>query len=194
MKYPLSLRFKLIALASQIYVDDADGNPVCYVKQKMFKLKESVNVFTNSEQQNLLCKIDADRIIDFSACYRFTDQSGAEFGAVRRKGMKSLWKAHYDVIDGEDHLLTIQEENAWVKVVDGMLGEVPVLGMFTGYFFNPTYIIGATDGTPMMRLKKKPAMFEGKYELDKLAEMDGVEELRAIMSVLMMTLLERGRG
>ena len=194
MKYPLSLNFKLIALASQIYVNDADGNPVCYVKQKMFKLKEAVHVFTNSEMQQTLCEINADRILDFSACYRFTDQSGEEFGTVRRRGMKSFWKAHYDVFDGDQQLLTIQEENAWVKVADGMFGEIPILGMFTGYFFNPTYIVAAMDETPVMRLKKQPAMWEGKYQLDKLVEMDSVEELRAIMAILMMTLLERGRG
>ncbi len=194
MNYPLSLRFKLFALASQIFVDDATGNPVCYVKQKMFKLKEAVTVFTNSEKQNVLCEIKADRIIDFSACYRFTDSSGEEFGAVRRKGMRSIWKAHYEVLDGDQHVLTIREENGWVKVVDALFGEIPILGIFSGYFFNPTYLASTLDDQPVMRLSKKPAMLEGKFEVTKLGELDEVDELRTVMAMMMMTLLERRKG
>ena len=45
-----------------------------------------------------------------------------------------------------------------------------------------------------MRLTKRPALFEGKFELEKLQEMDSVAELSTIMSLLMMTLLEKRRG
>jgi hypothetical protein len=34
MQYPLQLRFKLMALASQIYITEPDGDLVFYVKQK----------------------------------------------------------------------------------------------------------------------------------------------------------------
>ena len=44
MNYPLNLSFKLLALASQIYVRDANGNLIGYVKQKLLKLKEDINV------------------------------------------------------------------------------------------------------------------------------------------------------
>lgn len=194
MKYPLTLSFKILALAPQIFVHDSGGDLVCYVKQKMFKLKEAVNVFADQEQQSLLCQINADRIIDFSACYRFSDASGGEFGAVRRKGMKSIFKAHYDVVESDQTVMSITEDNAWVKVGDALFGELPVVGMFAGYVFNPSYTIKRPDETPVMHLKKQPAFWEGKFILEKVADLDEVEELRALMSVMMMTLLERGRG
>jgi hypothetical protein len=50
------------------------------------------------------------------------------------------------------------------------------------------------DGTPIMQLKKQAAFFEGKFTIEKLAEMDETEEMRAFMAILMMTLLERSRG
>jgi hypothetical protein len=50
MNYPLDLSFKLLALASQIYVRDSQGNLVFYVKQKMFKLKEAITVFGDEAQ------------------------------------------------------------------------------------------------------------------------------------------------
>lgn len=86
MEYPLSMRFKLMAMSPQIFVEDSAGNTVCYVKQKLFKLKEAVTVFRDASKQHVLCEIKADRIIDFSANYRFFDASGECFGSVRRRG------------------------------------------------------------------------------------------------------------
>lgn len=194
MQYPLTFSFKIVALAPQIYVTDANNAPICYVKQKMFKLKEAVNVFTDNTQQQLLCQINADRVIDFSANYHFTDANGNRFGAVRRKGMKSIFKAHYEILENDQVILTVQEDNAWVKVMDALLGEIPILGMFTGYFFNPSYTMKTNDGVEVMRAKKQPSFFESKFLIEKFTEMDEVAELRSIMSYLMMALLERGRG
>ena len=100
MHYPLTLTFKTIALAPQISVADADGNLIFYVKQKLFKLKEAVNVFSDKEQTRLLFTIKADRVIDFSAQYHFRDAAETDLGSVKKRGMKSLWKAHYDIFDG----------------------------------------------------------------------------------------------
>ena len=65
--------------------------------------------------------------------------------------------------------MQIHEENGWIKVMDALLGELPLVGMFTGYFFNPSYIVARLDNTPVARLKKQPAFFEGAFGLAKLA-------------------------
>ena len=73
MNYPLQLSFKIIALASQIYVRDAGGSLVGYVKQKLFKLKEDIRIFADEGQTQLRYTIRADRILDFSANYAFAN-------------------------------------------------------------------------------------------------------------------------
>ncbi|CAN5387427.1 hypothetical protein BH10ACI3_BH10ACI3_03990 [soil metagenome] len=195
MNYPLNLSFKLLALASQIYIRDASGNLVGYVKQKMFKLKEDINVFTDETQTQHLYNIKADRVIDFSAKYHFTDPQGNVLGSIKRQGMRSLWKANYEIFDAaERQVMKISEENGWVKVVDSLLGEVPILGMFTGYFFNPSYMVARMDDTPVARLTKQPAFFEGIFQLEPLMAIAPDEEPRLLLSVLTMTLLERMKG
>jgi len=194
MDYPLSLSFKIFALAPQIRVTNASGALVCYVKQKLFKLKEAVNVFADEQQTQLLCKINADRVLDISARYHFTDAENAPLGSVKRQGLRSIWKAHYDILDGESVVMTIREENPWIKVFDHLLGEIPILGMFTGYLFHPSYLVTRQDGVEVMRCQKESAFFEGKFKLEKLADMDEGEELRVLLSFLMMLLLERQRG
>lgn len=45
MKFPLDLRFKIIAIAPQATVTDANGDQVCYMKQKLLRLREKVEIY-----------------------------------------------------------------------------------------------------------------------------------------------------
>lgn len=195
MNYPLELSFKLLAIASQIYIRDANGQLLGYVKQKLFKLKEDINIFADETQTRHLYNIKADRVLDFSAKYNFTDAAGNNLGSIKRQGMRSIWRANYDIFDAaSNQVMKINEENGWVKVVDSLVGELPVVGMFTGYFFNPSYLISRLDGTPIARLQKQPAFFEGKFQLSALTQLSDDDEIRVLLGALSMTLLERSRG
>ncbi len=189
------MSFKILAIASQIYIRDSSGQLVGYVKQKLFKLKEDINIYADEEQTKHLYNIKADRVIDFSARYSFTDASGSHIGSIKRQGMRSIWRANYDIFDAaSNQVMKINEENGWVKVVDSLVGELPVVGMFTGYFFNPSYLISRTDGTAVARVEKQPAFFEGKFRLTPVIDLTEEEEVRVLLGTLAMTLLERSRG
>jgi hypothetical protein len=195
MNYPLTLTFKLLTLGSRLSVHDASGNLIAYVKPKRFKLKEDINVFADENQARLLFNIKADRVIDFSARYNFTDASGNFLGSIKRQGMRSLWKTNYQISDAsEQQILEIHEENAWIKVIDSLVGEIPVLGMFSGYMFNPAYIVSRANTVPVVRLQKQPAFFESKFEVSAQAQLSQSEETLVLLGVLTMTLLERSRG
>ena len=194
MDYPLQLSFKLMALTPQIYVRDAAGAVRMYVKQKMFKLKEDVTVFADEGQSQALYHIKADRVIDFNARYNFTTADGRPLGSVRRRGARSLLRAHYEVMQGEDVLLLIREANPWAKVGDALFGEIPVIGLFAGYVFHPVYIVTRADGTEVLRATKQAAMWEGLYTVQKSADLSVEAEALGVLSLLMMLLLERRRG
>jgi uncharacterized protein YxjI len=192
MNYPLTLRFKIFALAPQIRVLDSTGATFCYVRQKMLKLKEHIEVFSDTDRQTLMANIHADRIIDFSATYRITSSAGQDWGCIRRRGMRSLWRAHYEIVTNTGEVYTLREENPWVKVADGIFGQIPILGMLTGLLFNPSYLISKADGTVVYRLKKQAHLLEGVFTFEKCAE--DTQDILVTLSVLMMILLERQRG
>lgn len=193
MNFPLDLSFKIVAISPQAAVRDASGNVVLYTKQKAFKLKEAVTVFADVEQTRPLYTINADRVLDFNAKYNIADAAGRHVGTVARKGRRSLWRAEYEVFGGGQSV-TIREENGWVKVGDALFGELPLVGILSGYLFNPSYLMTNQSGAPVMRLTKKPAFLEGKFLLEKLAGLSPDEEVRAVLGFLMMVLLERRRG
>tara|TARA_R110002167_G_scaffold341793_1_gene550328 strand:- start:71 stop:655 length:585 start_codon:yes stop_codon:yes gene_type:complete len=194
MQYPIELTFKLMTFGQRVTVTDASGNVLMFIKQKMFKLKEKVNIYSDASQSNLIFNIASDRMIDFSANYHFTDAQGNDWGAVRRKGMRSLWSAHYEIMQNGAVDMTISEESPMKKVLESLLGEIPIIGLVAAYLLNPSYIITRPDGTPLLRLTKRPAVFEGKFVLDKLGEMPEDDELRSLLAMIMLVLLERGRG
>jgi uncharacterized protein YxjI len=194
LDYPLDLRFRLISLGPQINVLDATGRSVAYVKQKAFRLKEDVEVHTDDTRRTLLWRIKADRIIDWSAAYRITDESGAMIGTLRRKGGRSLWRATYVITDANDQAIGgIHEKDPWIKVLDGLLSIVPILGDLSGYFLNPSYVLHRGD-EPVLEIRKRPAFFEGRFIIERLGTIDPRGEALFLASVLMMVLLERGRG
>jgi uncharacterized protein YxjI len=194
MQYPLQLTFKFWALSPQISITDAQGNLLFYVKQKLFKLKEAITVFADAERTRPLYYIKADRIIDFSARYDFTNENGVPIGAVKRQGLKSLWRARYDVFDGESVNFTIQEKNPWVKIADALFQEIPVVGMLSGFVFNPAYLILRADGSVVMRLEKIPSFFSRQFTIKALDTLNEKEEKQVLLSLMMMLLLEKNRG
>ncbi|WP_294243380.1 hypothetical protein [uncultured Chryseobacterium sp.] len=196
LNYPLDFKFKITTLASDFNITDRNGNYVAYVRQKMFKLKEDVIVFNDESKSKELFRIRANQWIDFNASYSMNEiATGKSFGRLARKGMRSLWKSSYDVLDMNDQAkFRIQEDNAWVKFFDGMVGEIPVIGLFTGYFLNPSYTVTGTDGKEYFRLKKMPSFFGRRFQLDRMIDIDDEDESLVILSLLMMVLLERARG
>ena len=197
LQWPLKLSFKILALASQATVTDANDRVVCYTKQKLFKFREHVEIFTDKSKATLLAEIKTQKVIDWSARYHFTSATGQDLGSVGRRGWRSIFRAHYDVFNpGDDSSdYAIREENAASKFFDSLLGEIPIIGMATGYLFHPRYAATDTAGNIAMRMTKKAAFFEGKFEIEKLDQsLTSHQELNLILSYMMMVLLERKRG
>ena len=146
MNYPAELNFKKIALAQQATLTDAGGNSIAYARQKMFKLKEELEVFEDKTKSKRVCTIKANKVLDFSAAYNFFTENEQSFGSIQRKGIYSIWKATYllNAASGSQYA-TIKEENPFAKVVDTLLGGLPFVGLVCNYIFNPSYILTLED-------------------------------------------------
>lgn len=196
LNYPLDFKFKITTLSSDFNITDKNGNYVAYVRQKMFKLKENVIVFNDESKSEELFRIKADRWLDFNASYAINDLVNEKsYGRLARKGMRSFWKSHYEILDEKDELkFLISEDNAWVKIFDGMVSEIPIVGMFTGYFLNPSYTVKDPQGNEYFKLRKMPSLVGRRFQLDRLKDIDDEDESLVVLSFLMMVLLERTRG
>ena len=195
MAYPLAINFKLISWTQDIRMNDATGRSVGFVHQKALKLREQIEVFADESRGRLMYTIQADNILDFSGRYRFRGAMGSDLGCIRRHGLVSLWKAHYTIEDASGReVFTIRESNPWTKVFDSLLSEVPILGMFSGYLFHPAYDVVDAFGNPVMQLAKQPSFFERSYSVYAHKQSAPEDEVRILLGLMMMILLERSRG
>jgi hypothetical protein len=195
IEFPINFKFKIGTLANDFVATDLRGRTIAYVRQKMFKLKENIQVFSDETKSQINYTIKADRWLDFSAAYAFYDENDKVFGKIARKGWRSIWKAKYEIIDEDDNLqYSVSEENGWIKVMDSLLGEIPIINIFTGYIFNPSYLVVDNNSKPIVRLKKQSSFWGRNFEIEKVGSLDSDDDDRVLLGLMMMILLERRRG
>lgn len=181
------LNFKRIALANKLTVTDSGGNVVSYSHQKLLKIKERILFYADSNKTQELAEVNASKVIDFNVQYVQTNASGEKGYTLRRRGRQSLWKADYEITDSADQLAyKIHEGNPWVKVIDALIGQVPILGLFTGYFFNVEYLVSNAEGEDIYSIKKEPSFFEASFLVKAGTGQDMSVDLLQIISVAIM--------
>lgn len=193
-QFPINFQFSFW-LGYEIKLTDKNSNVIGFIKQKMLKLKEHIEIFSDETKSTKLYDIRTNQILDWGANYQITNSDGALLGSVRRKGWKSLWKSTYLIYSADNHhLYTIKEENPWIKLFDGMFSEIPIVGIFSGYFFNPAYTLHDTQNNLKYKLKKIPQFFSREFRLvDRTPAEEDHPEL-CILSFFMVLILERNRG
>ncbi|MCY1047123.1 hypothetical protein OV208_37825 [Corallococcus sp. bb12-1] len=131
--------FKLFGGAFHIY--DAAGNVAFYSKMKAFKLKEDLRIYSGEDMQEELLTIQARSILDLGATYDVTDATtGERVGALRRKGLRSILRDQWLVLDVDGQEVgKIEEDSMLLALVrrlltnlipqtfSGTVGDVPVL-------------------------------------------------------------------
>ena len=195
LNFPLRFSFKVLTPSNDFSVFDAQNREVAYTRQKIFKIKEAIQVYQSSNRQNLLYTINADRIIDFNAAYTFRDAANNVVGATKRAGMKSLWKTQYHTSDAAGQtVFTLHEENPMIALFNGLLESIPVISILSGYLLNPSYAIDDTQGHTVFRLRKLPSFFERKFSLEKVGEATPEQEQLALLSVMLLMLMDGRDG
>ncbi len=109
--------FKLLGAAFHIY--DPEGRLAFFSRMKAFKLKEDIRLYTDESMQTEVLTIKARQIIDFSAAYDVVDSlKGEKVGALKRKGMKSIFKDEWIIMNEEDREKgLIKEDSAFLAFV-----------------------------------------------------------------------------
>ena len=97
------LKRQVFALTGKLRFYNPNGELVLYVEQKMFRLREDIRVFGDESKTQELLLIQARNILDFSAAYDVIEAaSGQKVGVLRRKGLHSMLRDEWEVLDAGD--------------------------------------------------------------------------------------------
>lgn len=102
---------KLVGGAFRIY--DMQENLMFYSNMKAFKLKEDIRIYTGEDMQTEVLTIKARKVLDISSAYDVWDTAKQEMvGVLKRKGLKSMIKDEWIIMDKNDNELGFIKEDS----------------------------------------------------------------------------------
>ena len=183
----LLLRKKVFSfLGQKFHIYDPNGQLVFYVKQKAFKLKEDIRVFTGEDMQTQVLAIKARGIIDIGMTYDVVDTATNEkLGALRRKGLKSILRDEWHILDANDQRIgTILEDSLVLAMVRRLLSNLV-----------PQKFNVDIQGQKVMEMRQRFNPFVAKIDLDFSFDQEGwLDRRTAVAAAVLMSAIEGRQG
>jgi hypothetical protein len=116
--------FKIFGGAFHVY--DENKQLLLYARQKAFKLREDFRVYSDTTMQTEMLAILTPQILDISATYGVRDATTGEVvGALKRKGLKSIFKDEWVFLGPQGQELGRLKERSvmgalmsrWIKLI-----------------------------------------------------------------------------
>lgn len=164
------IRRKVMTLAgAKFHIFDSDGQVVLFSKLKAYKLREDIRLYSSEDMTNELVTIHARNIIDFSATYDVADtKTGENLGALQRKGLKSILKDEWLILDANGNQIgTIKEDSLGLAMLRRVLTSLV-----------PQKYVVEVKGQKVAIFKQKFNPFVMKLSLDFLIDTDHLLDKR----------------
>lgn len=175
---------KFWAVAGQVHVFDENNSLVCYVRQKILKLKEDITVYNDEKMTEPVLSIKARQVVDFAAAYDVLDVlTGEKVGALKRKGWKSLLKDSWILMDAADNEIgNLGEESSGGALASRIINLIP-----------QKYIMQTSGGSTIARFDQQFAIAVHKFDIEFFDSAEPKIDRRLAMGALILLLLIEGR-
>lgn len=100
----------------EFHVYDSAGKLAFYSKQKAFRLREDIRIFSDESMSKELIAIKTPNIIDAWATYNITDsETGEMVGSLRRKLFMSMFKDEWVLLSPAGQEIGKMVEESWLS-------------------------------------------------------------------------------
>jgi len=95
------IRKKVLAIANQYWIEDAQGSKIGYSRQKILRIKENIGVFSDDSMTTELFRIQQEQIVDMWGTFAVLDSTtNACVGKLRRNALSSgFYVDEYLILD-----------------------------------------------------------------------------------------------
>ncbi|WP_437598485.1 hypothetical protein WMF28_37720 [Sorangium sp. So ce590] len=99
-------------LGRKFHVYAPDGSLVCFVKHPLLKLRQEFTLFADESESQPLLTIRSREVIALNRCLDVLDaRTGERVGTLRSRGLKSLLRDTWDILDPSDHPVGLMQED-----------------------------------------------------------------------------------
>ncbi|MEM9345333.1 MAG: hypothetical protein AAGB26_01825 [Planctomycetota bacterium] len=122
-----NLRRKVFTIAgAKFHIYDEAGNLTLFAKLKAFKIKEDIRIYADEQMTQELLAIRTKSVFDISGTYDVYDAVDQQtVGALRRKGLKSMIRDEWLILDAEGKEIGLIKEDSGLKALIRRVIEVP---------------------------------------------------------------------
>jgi len=194
-QYPLNFLFKITTISNDFTATDVSGKTIFFVREKLFNLRDHINVYRDESKKEILYDLVSNKIIDFQQTFTITNTQKQVIGKIRKKTMRSVIKATYNLQDAEgNHVYTIKERKPSLRFLNFIFDEIlPGGDVLSGYILNPKYVVTDLNGKELMEMRKNRSFWERKFEVQKLSN-EPFNEEQVVLSLILMVIQQRDRG
>ncbi|MFA5802462.1 MAG: hypothetical protein WC911_08290 [Thermoleophilia bacterium] len=187
LSQPLKVRRKsAMKIGHEVLITDQSDNLLLWVKQKGFKLKEDIRVYSDASRSEERLTIQAAKILDFNAAFHVIDpQTGERIGGFRRKGWSSMLQDEWQILDVNDNQIgSIHEDTMLLALVRRLLTNlVPQTYEFK------------VNGESVAQLKQhfNPFLFKGEFQMSPQGS-DKLDPRLATAGIVLLMIMEGRQG
>jgi len=194
-QYPLNFLFKITTISNDFTATDVSGKTIFFVREKLFNLRDHISVYRDESKKEILYDLVSNKIIDFQQTFTITNTQKQVIGKIRKKTVRSVIKATYNLLDAEgNHVYTIKERKPSLRFLNFIFDEIlPGGDVLSGYILNPKYVVTDLDGKELMEMRKNRSFWERKFEVKKLSN-ESFNEEQVVLSLILMVIQQRDRG
>lgn len=88
-----------------------DGSLVMFLKHPVMKLREEFTIFTDESESTPLLTVRSRNIVAINMAHDVIDpRTGEKTGSIRSRGMKSIIRDTWDILDANDQAIGLMEE------------------------------------------------------------------------------------
>jgi len=109
----LVVRPWLSFLGRKFWVYGPDNGLVAFVKHPIMKLRPEFTIFAEESERTPFLMVKARNVVGFNICHDcFDPQTGARVGSLRRRGLASIFKDTWDLLDPNDQPVGLMTEDS----------------------------------------------------------------------------------
>jgi uncharacterized protein YxjI len=179
--------FKLFGAAFHVY--DAQDKVVGYCKQKSFRIREDIRVYTDESKSKELLSITTKSIIDFSGTYFINTPDGQTVGMMRRKGLVStFFRDEWEILSPKGEVVAkLREKGGFLSFARRYVDLVSI--------FSPQqFEILRNDGSLAAVLRQHFNIFVYRMGIaiidDERRNSDGIEDLTILAAACLVSAIE----
>ncbi|HKZ48172.1 MAG TPA: hypothetical protein VJ397_05205 [Thermoplasmata archaeon] len=180
------IRKKVIALTNQYWIEDLHGAVLGYSKQKMFRLKEDIRIYTDESLTVELFRIKQQQILDVWATMAVIDSpTNTLLGFVRRKALMSGFvRDEWQVLD------------PWKRLV-GEIAESTGRGLARKYLpggtLIPEKVTLTLAGRPVAEIRQEFKIIGDIWQMNCVMVPPNFDRRVLLAGMLLMGMIERAR-